>query len=290
MKNIIILIPIFNDWDSLKKLINDIDENIKNYNNISFHCCVINDASTIDLPDLKKPKNIKSFKILNMKKNRGHARCSAFGVRYVFQKENFDNLILMDGDGEDRPVELKNLIQEMLKNPNSSVVAKRIKRSEGLIFRSLYQMHKLITLIFTGKIMNFGNYTCLTKQDVEKLYSKASLWSSYSGSVKKYLKNIKEINSVRGFRYFGPSKMTLFKLLIHSFSIIAVFKHQVFLRSSFILIALAYTSKYLGNISICFQVLIVFFNLIIFIVSFRENETDLKDSHNNLDSIKDITH
>ena len=76
----------------------------------------------------------------------------------------------------------------------------------------------------------------LTKQDVEKLHSEASLWSSYSGTVKKYLTKFNEINSIRGSRYFGPSQMSLFKLLIHSFSIIAVFKYQVFLRSTFMII------------------------------------------------------
>ena len=33
----------------------------------------------------------------------------------------------MDGDGEDRPVELKSLIKKVLENPSKSVVAKRIK-------------------------------------------------------------------------------------------------------------------------------------------------------------------
>ena len=36
MKKIIILIPVFNDWDSLIKLINEINENIKDYKNIHF--------------------------------------------------------------------------------------------------------------------------------------------------------------------------------------------------------------------------------------------------------------
>ena len=290
MKKIIFLIPVFNDWESLKKLIYEINENIKDYNNIDFECLIVNDSSTITQPELNKPKNIKSLKILNMKENRGHARCNAFGIRYVFQKKEFDNLILMDGDGEDRPVEIKSLVNVVLKDPNTSVVARRIKRSEGTFFQLLYQIHKIITYIFTGKKVNFGNYSCLTKQDVETLHSKASLWSSFSGTVKKYLKSFNEISSIRGSRYFGPSQMSLFKLLVHSFSIIAVFKYQVFLRSTFAIIILAYLNIYLGNISIFFQILIVLFNLLIFIISLREKKDDLINSHNNLDNIKEITH
>ena len=290
MKKIIILIPVFNDWESLNKLLSKIDENIKSYSDINFECLIVNDASTIQSPELKKPSNFWSIELLNMKENRGHARCNAFGIRYVFQNKEFDYLILMDGDGEDRPEEIKSLIEKMRENQSLSVVAKRVKRSEGPFFQFLYQLHKLITFIFTGKNVNFGNYSILTRSDVEKLHSKASLWSSYSGSVKKNLKSFNEINSIRGLRYFGPSQMSLFKLIIHSLSIIAVFKYQVFLRSTLMLIALAYLNSYLGVLSIFFQISIVIFNLLIFIISLREQEKDLLNSHNNLIGVKKITH
>ena len=290
MKKIIILIPVYNDWESLNKLLSEINENIKSFNENSFECLIVNDASTIQIPELKKPSNFYSVEILNMKKNRGHARCNAFGIRYVFQNKEFDNLILMDGDGEDRPEEIKSLIEKIKEDPSLSVVAKRVKRSEGPFFQSLYQLHKLITLIFTGQNISFGNYSILTRNDVEKLYSKASLWSSFSGSVKKNIKSLSEINSIRGLRYFGPSKMSLFKLIIHSLSIIAVFKYQVFLRSTLMLIVLAYLNSYLGVLSIFFQISIVIFNLLIFIVSLREQEKDLLNSHNNLVGVKKITH
>ena len=289
MRKILILIPIYNDWKSLNKLIEEINENIKNFDNINFECLIINDASTTSPLKLYKPSNFVSIELLNMKENKGHARCNAFGIRYIFQNKEFDNLILMDGDGEDRPKEIKDLVEKIKENPNLSVVAKRIKRSEGFFFQSLYQIHKLITFIFTGKNINFGNYSILTRSDVEKLHSKASLWSSFSGTVKKNLKTFNEISSIRGLRYFGPSQMSLFKLIIHSLSIIAVFKYNVFLRSTIMIIALTYLNSYLGNFTIFSQVLIVIFNLLIFVISMREQEKDLLNSHNNLDNIKKIT-
>ena len=289
MRKIIILIPVFNDWESLEKLINEINENIKEFKNIKFECLVVNDASTIKQPILIKPSFIQSMQILNMKENRGHARCNAFGIRYIFQNKKFDKLILMDGDGEDRPEEIKILIEKIKKYPDLSVVAKRVKRSEGLFFQFLYQLHKLITLIFTGKNVNFGNYCILTKRDVEKLHSKSSLWSSFSGSVKKNLKPLNEINSIRGLRYFGPSQMSLYKLIIHSLSIIAVFKYQVLLRSTLMIIALEFLNYYSGSFVFLFQILIVIFNIIIFIISKREHEENLINSHQNLDNVKKIT-
>ena len=290
MKKIIILIPVYNDWDSLKKLIKEINDIIKDFNDINFECLIVNDCSTIPAPEIIKPNKIKSMEILNMRENRGHARCNAFGIRHIFQNKKFDNIILMDGDGEDRPVEIKDLLEKINKNPKVSVVAKRVKRSEGPLFQLLYQVHKLITILFTGKNVNFGNYSILTKDDVRKLHSEASLWSSFSGSVKKHINSLNEINSIRGLRYFGPSQMSLFKLVIHSLSIIAVFKYQVFLRSTMMIIALAFLNSYLGNLSIVLQILIIIFNLTIFIISKREIKKDLINSHNNLGEIKNIPH
>ena len=290
MKKIIILIPVFNDWESLEKLIVEINKNIKELKKFDIECLIINDSSTIKQPKLLKPSFIKSIQILNMRENKGHARCNAFGIRYVIKNKDFDYLILMDGDGEDRPIELKKLINKILEDPNKSVVAKRIKRSEGLFFRFLYSMHKLITLVFTGKKINFGNYSCLIKEDVRKLSTQASLWSSYSGSVKKNLEYFNEIDSERGTRYFGPSKMSFLKLLIHSFSIIAVFKFQVFFRSLIFIIIFSSLDFSLGTNFNLLSILIVIFNILILIVSFREKQTELLNSQENLESTEEITH
>ena len=290
MKTIIFLIPVFNDWDSLIKLLEEINKQLNGFKKLNFNCLVINDGSTIPQPKFKKPSNIQSLKILNMNENKGHARCNAFGIRYVNKNEKFDYLILMDGDGEDRPIEIKGLIEKIEKKPNNSVVAKRIKRSEGAYFQFLYFSHKIITYLFTGKKVNFGNYSCLTKSDVDTLSSQASLWSSYSGTVKKNLTQLSEIDSIRGTRYFGPSQMSLFKLLIHSFSIIAVFKYQVFLRSIIFSIILYFlTFSYGVFYGIC-QTLIILFNLIILLVSFREKKEELFKSQDNLKNIQIIKH
>lgn len=149
-------------------------------------------------------------------------------------------------------------------------------------------MHKLITFVFTGKKINFGNYSCLTFSDVEKLHSKASLWSSYSGTLKKNLLSFNEIDSIRGIRYFGPSKMSFYNLLIHSFSIIAVFKNQVFLRSIiFVLIMFYMNIKLITNFVI---ILIFIFNIIILLVSLREKKDELLSSQENLKDANEILH
>ena len=63
MKKIIILIPVYNDWESLMYLLEEINHNIKIFDNISFECLIINDASTIQIPDLAKPNKFKSLSL-----------------------------------------------------------------------------------------------------------------------------------------------------------------------------------------------------------------------------------
>ena len=290
MKKIKILIPVYNDWETLIKLLDEINKVIEDIENVEFDCMIVNDASTTKPPDIKVPKNIKKIEIFNMKQNRGHARCNAFGLRYLSKKDDFDHLIVMDGDGEDRPEEIKYLVNQALEEQEVSVVAKRVKRSEGPIFQILYEIHKLITLLFTGKQVNFGNYSCLTKKDVITLSQQESLWSSFSGTVKKSILRLNTINSTRGLRYFGPSKMSLLNLGIHSFSIIAVFKSQVFLRG-FVLVILIYLFENLFGSATFYLILsLIIFMALIYLNSFRENIEDFVKSEENIDNVKTYTH
>ena len=290
MKKFTFLIPIYNDWESLKKLLNDINDNIKNIPNAEFSCVIVNDSSTTKSSKIEIPSKINSIKIINMDKNRGHARCNAFGIKYLSKNSNLDYVILMDGDGEDKPEELKFLINKILSEPDISVVAKRIKRSEGPLFQSLYYIHKYLTFLTTGKLIDFGNFSCLTKNDLVILSTKASLWSSFSGSFKKYIKRYNSINSFRGIRYIGPSQMSLFKLIVHSLSIIAVFKYRVFFIS-FILISLfQYLTIFTNFQFLFFQIMLILFNILVFIISFRESETELKNSETNIKNTEEFIH
>ena len=163
-------------------------------------------------------ENISSIKILNMRINQGHARCIATGLRYIYQKEDFDYVIPMDGDGEDRPEEIKNFIQLSEQSAEKSIIGERVKRSEGIIFQLCYQFHKFLTLAFTGHSIKFGNFTCLSRSTVQKLIDEKATWNSFSASLKKIEKDLLITPSIRGKRYFGPSQMSFFKLIKHSFT------------------------------------------------------------------------
>jgi cellulose synthase/poly-beta-1,6-N-acetylglucosamine synthase-like glycosyltransferase len=286
MKKIKILIPVYNDWQSVFKLLENINSQVSTLND-EFSVLIINDASTENRPEFSiNLNNLKFVKIINMKKNKGHARCNAAGLKYIDEKEDFDYVIPMDGDGEDRPEELSLLIKKIKDYPNTVVTANRIKRSEGFLFKFCYFSHKYLTFVFTGKKIKYGNYTFLPNSIVSELVNEPATWSSFSGSLAKIAKDIKAIPSERGIRYFGPSKMSFINLLKHSLSIIAVFKTSLLIRS--ILFLIAYLFLVIGKISVItvipvFGVIIVILSVIV--LSKRENMTEFKSSLDNIEKI-----
>ena len=284
-----ILIPVYNDFQSLSKLLDDINSIISN-SDINFSAIIINDASTdkeeITISDKEK---ISSIKIINMKTNNGHARGIATGLKYIFENEVFDYVIPMDGDGEDRPEEILKFIELLNHEPNKPIVGERIKRSEGIIFKISYIIHKLITFIFTGHSIKFGNFTCLPKSTVEKMINEKATWSSFSGSLTKLEKNRSTIPSIRGSRYFGPSKMSFYNLIKHSLSIIAVFKSNVIIRSIlFFLIYLFLIYENLSYITMIPLVAVLALAISVLVISKREDMSEFNNSPANIDNIKTI--
>ena len=286
---IIILVPVYNDWQSTSKLLEEINSNIAGLE-CYFSVIIVNDASleqhSINSLNIS---NLQSIKVINMNENRGHARCIATGLKYIFEKEDFDYVIPMDGDGEDRPQEIKNFVEYLNYNSDKPIVGERVKRSESLLFKFCYSVHKILTFAFTGQSIKFGNYTCLPRTTVEKMINDKATWSSFSGALTKLEKDRSTIPSIRGLRYFGPSKMSFKNLLVHSLAIISVFKMSVLIRS--ILFLLVYMFLIHQNISVIVLIpipLVLLSIIIIFNTSKRENLELLNNSLSNISSIDEI--
>ncbi len=285
----IILIPIYNDRESLKILIENINSEIKDIDH-EISLVVINDASSQQIIDnYPNIENISYLEIINMKENRGHARCIATGLKYIFEKKEFDFVIPMDGDGEDRPEEIKNFIQLSEQSGEKSIIGERVKRSEGLIFKICYQFHKFLTLAFTGQSIKFGNFTCLSKSTVKKLLDEKATWNSFSGSLKKIEKELVSMPSIRGKRYFGPSQMSFFNLLKHSLSIISVFRKTVLIRSAlFIIFYILLIKSYASIITSLPLVLLLIMIYSISSLALRENIEEFNNSLTNIHDIDNI--
>ena len=286
---ITILIPVYNDWQSVFKLLNEINSNLSNLNH-EISIIIVNDASNHDRKDEDiELNNIHSLKILNMKINQGHARCIASGLKYIYEKEDFDYVIPMDGDGEDRPEEIREFLDKIRDSNGKPIVGLRVKRSESLLFQVCYKIHKLITFTFTGKSIKFGNFTCLPKTTVEKMINEKATWNSFSGSLTKIEKDLFSVPSTRGARYFGPSKMSFFNLIKHSLSIISVFRKAFLIRSALFIILYILFIK--SNASVITAIPLVFLLVAVYLISnlaLRENMDEFDKSLENINSIDTV--
>ena len=284
-----VLIPLYNDWQSLLKLLENIDHQVSDIDH-TISIVVVNDGSNEKAPDnFPNYSKINSIKIINLKENVGHARSIATGLKFILENDNFDYVIPMDSDGEDRPDEIKDLIKKIEPKSDLPIVCERVKRSEGFFFIFCYFLHKLITFTFTGRSIKFGNFTCIPKEVVKNMTNEKATWSSFSGALTKISKVKIGIPSERGTRYIGPSKMSFKNLIVHSLAIIAVFKINVLFRSTlFFFVYLFLIYEKISVITLIPLFLIIIFVLLVFLTSKRENLENYRNSNQNIFDVKNI--
>ena len=284
MSNFIILTPTFNDWRSLSKLLLEIDKNIQGLKG-NFKVLIINDASTIEPKlNLRNIKRLRKIHIITSKKNLGSQKSICLGLKYLKSKKTKAIITIIDSDGEDDPKYIKKLINLAQKNPGSIISANRLRRTENIFFKLFYKLHLLITFLFTGKYIDFGNYCSFNSLNLKKLLSNANLWLACSAGVIKNCDSIKSYYANRKKRYFDASKAKLSWIFKHSLNIISVFKSDV-QRNSFIYCLI------LLLIFLFVKILIIFFAIIIIIIfniMIHYQGKQIYSFHNCLNLIKHI--
>ena len=289
MEKFTFLIPVFNDWDNLNILLKQIDIKISPFND-RFDVVVLNDASTIKQSIEKQKFNkINLIKVLNLKKNLGSQRALGIGLKYISTLEEETKIILMDADGEDDPNLLDKIIDHSKKFPNKIIAINRTKRNEKIIFRFMYEIHYLLTLLVTGKKVRFGNYSLINSNKLKNLLSNGDLWGAYSAAIVNNHTDIEPLFYERKVRYAGETKMNLFMLLFHSLRIISVFNKRVYLSS--IIYILFFILIYFIYNHILFLLLIffiIFFNTIIFAISINNKKEYLDDYFRFIENIDSI--
>ena len=139
----IIIIPVYNDWKSLNKLLLEINQTL----NDSDLCkiLIINDCSTQKIHiENKNLEKIKEIKILSLKRNLGSQKSISIGLNYLKGLDGNFYITVMDGDGEDSPSEIKQMLTEAKVNNNYIVTSHRKDRNEKFIKFSLSGLAALL--------------------------------------------------------------------------------------------------------------------------------------------------
>ena len=246
MKKIIIILPLYNDWKSAKKLLEKIDRFFSK-DKLNLNIIIVNDNSSQKLNiKFKKFFNIKKIEIINLNKNLGSQKAIYIGLKKVKDETN-SMIIVMDSDGEDDPSKLKDLIKKANLNKDGIIFAKRTRRTENLILRFLNNVRLIITYLLTGKFLNVGNFSAFSGNNLKKLLSNKNLTLAFCSGAMKNVSNIYFLGIDKKKRYFGNSNVNFSFLLTHSLNIISVFFKQAFIRTSiiFLFLLLLNLSNYL---------------------------------------------
>ncbi len=98
---IITIIPAYNEENTIGKVI----KGVKNYSDV----LVVNDGSTDHTSSLASNEGVK---VLNHTKNMGKGAALKTGLKYAI-KEDYDRIVLLDGDGQHDPTYIPLLLKGM---------------------------------------------------------------------------------------------------------------------------------------------------------------------------------
>jgi polyisoprenyl-phosphate glycosyltransferase len=226
---IAIVTPLFNDWDCLYKLVEDVRKVLSPTQFADYRIVVVNDCSSLEVDSKKLVGH--PVEIIHLNKNLGHQKSIAIGVSYLNKNSEQDLVVVMDVDGEDKPEHLPILLEEAIEGKaNKIVFARRTKRKESFFFKIFYKIYKYIFVFLTGKVINFGNYSVIPKGLLDKVAHISDIWNHYPGGVIRSRLLYKSVGLERGERYTGKSKMNYTSLVIHGLSAVAVYVDTVSVR------------------------------------------------------------
>jgi glycosyltransferase involved in cell wall biosynthesis len=230
---LVILMPVFNDWHAVALLLPALDQALEN-SRTPVDVLLVNDGSTQPPePGLlaQKFEHLRSVQILHLRRNLGHQRAIAVGLVHIYTNWPCSGVVVMDGDGEDRPRDVVRLMEEFRRHGQKTIIfAERAKRLEKISFRLSYWLYRTTHLLLTGVRVRVGNFSILPWQAVERLVIVSEIWNHYAAAIFRARLPYLTIPMDRGPRMTGESQMNFAALLVHGFSSIAVFSDIVSTR------------------------------------------------------------
>ena len=287
----VILIPSFNDWECLNLLIPKIDQVLKNTNE-EVDILIVNDGSTKkNNLSFKKMSSLKKVEVLNLRNNVKNQIAIATGLNFL-KKEKFQGgIIVMDGDGQDDPEYLVNIIKESKKNPEKIITINRTKRQDEIKFKVLYQIYLFLSFLLTFKYLKFGVYSYIHSKFLDKILSTNDIYFAYAASIAKHFKNRNAIFAPRKKRIVGKSQTSYIDLIFYALKIISVFRNQVLFNSMiFVFIGLLLTNFKIYSLFFLFiLIFFLFFNIIIFLLANQINKSQIiKDTLINIENVENL--
>lgn len=232
-KRLRIVIPVFNDWESLNILLRELDAVAPA---LPYRVVVsaVDDGSIQSsegmLTSVEHLQSLEEVEIVRLSTNVGHQRAIACGLCLACDTADMDAVLIMDSDGEDPPQTIPELLAATSGKKDFCVVGARRKRSENFTFRMSYIIYKNVFKAVTGKRIGHGNFSLLSAGYASRLVMLPDLWNNLAAALMRSRLPIHEVFIDRGTRYAGKSKMNFTSLIVHGFSAISVYADTIFVR------------------------------------------------------------
>ncbi len=226
--NLLIIMPVYEDWDPAIELCRRIDAAFRNQPCLLVSLLLIDDGSVGSTsPDQLpfRPDVIKDITVLVLRRNLGHQRAIAVGLAYIQQNCKADAVVVMDADGQDSVEGITAMIEATRDLPRpTAVFAARGKRLENSVFRVFYGVYRVAHRFLTGRDIRFGNFSVLPWSHLDTLVVFPELWNHYAATFLKSRLPYVQVKSDRGARSKGKSQMNFVGLVVHGLS--ALFANQ----------------------------------------------------------------
>jgi glycosyltransferase involved in cell wall biosynthesis len=239
-----ILAPIFNDWPALRILIERVDDALAD-RGMTAEMLVIDDGSNTPPGEIvSRPlRALTTVRLVSLRRNLGHQRAIAIGLAYAEANLQPSAVLVMDGDGEDDPLDVPRLIEKCHTEANRKIVfARRAKRSERIGFRFFYRLYRGVYRLATGSGVRIGNFSIVPRLMLSRVVSVPEIWNHYAGGVLKAKLPFDTIDADRSKRFAGQSQMNFVALVMHGLSAISVNSDVLSIRLLLMMLSLTIVS------------------------------------------------
>lgn len=234
----VIITPLFKDWESFQFLLADLDREFGDAWSMT-RVIVVDDFSLEPIPAFLH-EQATHVEVLELVRNLGHQKAIAVGLAHaVHAYPDARHFLIMDSDGEDKPDDAFRLMKNAQQNNSGFCFARRMKRTEGTLFRVLYKLYKQLFRFLTGQQISFGNFCCMNADIAKRLVHVSEIWLHFSSAVIKSRIPYVTLSTHRGTRYRGKSKMNYTSLINHGLSAIAVYSEFVAVRITLLSVILS---------------------------------------------------
>ncbi len=227
---LLLLIPVYNDWDSLRLLLANVAATLGGAGRDG-EVLIVDDGSTDAAAPGTPPAALPVVRVLELRRNLGHQRAICVGLAYAAEHLRPGAVVVMDADGEDDPADLPKLLEAFDAADGKAVIfAGRARRTEGVGFRLFYQLFKALHRLLVGRAVRVGNYSVVPGPLLDRLVVVSELWNHFAAAVVKARLPHRIVPTVRGRRYAGKSKMNFVSLVVHGLSALSVYADTIGVR------------------------------------------------------------